>query len=152
MRLRLLLMLSMMMAWGFVCAQEWTQADSLRLDQLLKTDGEIKLNPRALEELRENGFVGSQSVVSEKPWMEFDTTMPKLKLPKQAEVKMQIIMPLYAPPPSNGLTYTGDLAYHLTKFFTKEYWDFRNKRNIKKTLEVLKNYDAVLPDSLQSEK
>ena len=42
-------MLSLMMAWGFVCAQEWTQADSLRLDQLLRTDGEIKLNPRTLE-------------------------------------------------------------------------------------------------------
>ena len=70
---------------------------------------------------------------------------------EQAEIKMQIDMPLYTPP-SNGLTLTGDLAYHLTKFFTREYWDFRNKRNIKKTLEVLKNYDTVMPDSLQSEK
>ena len=151
MRLRLLLVLSMLMARSFACAQEWTPADSLRLDQLLRTDGEIKLNPRALEELKENGFVGSQSAVSEKPWLEFDATMPQLKLPKQAEIKMQIDMPLYTPP-SNGLTLTGDLAYHLTKFFTREYWDFRNKRNIKKTLEVLKNYDTVIPDSLQSEK
>ena len=151
MRLRLLLVLSMLMARSFACAQEWTPADSLRLDQLLRTDGEIKLNPRALEELKENGFVGSQSAVSEKPWLEFDATMPQLKLPKQAEIKMQIDMPLYTPP-SNGLTLTGDLAYHLTKFFTREYWDFRNKRNIKKTLEVLKNYDTVMPDSLQSEK
>ncbi|MGX8683289.1 MAG: DUF4858 domain-containing protein, partial [Bacteroidales bacterium] len=55
MKKRLFLMLSVMMAWGVVCAQDWTEADSLRLDQLLKTDGEIKLNPRALEELRENG-------------------------------------------------------------------------------------------------
>ena len=141
----------MLMARSFVCAQEWTPTDSLRLDQLLRTDGEIKLNPRALEELKENGFVGSQSAVSEKPWLEFDATMPQLKLPKQAEIKMQIDMPLYTPP-SNGLTLTGDLAYHLTKFFTREYWDFRNKRNIKKTLEVLKNYDTVIPDSLQSEK
>ena len=151
MRLRLLLVLSMSMARSFVCAQEWTPTDSLRLDQLLRTDGEIKLNPRALEELKENGFVGSQSAVSEKPWLEFDATMPQLKLPKQAEIKMQIDMPLYTPP-SNGLTLTGDLAYHLTKFFTREYWDFRNKRNIEKTLEVLKNYDTVIPDSLQSEK
>ena len=151
MRLRLLLVLSMSMARSFVCAQEWTPTDSLRLDQLLRTDGEIKLNPRALEELKENGFIGSQSAVSEKPWLEFDATMPQLKLPKQAEIKMQIDMPLYTPP-SNGLTLTGDLAYHLTKFFTREYWDFRNKRNIKKTLEVLKNYDTVIPDSLQSEK
>lgn len=151
MRLRLLLVLSMLMARNFVCAQEWTPADSLRLDQLLRTDGEIKLNPRALEELNENGFIGSQSAVSEKPWLEFDATMPQLKLPKQAEIKMQKDMPLYTPP-SNGLTLTGDLSYHLTKFFTREYWDFRNKRNIKKTLEVLKNYDTVIPDSLQSEK
>ena len=148
---RLLLMLSMMMAGCSLCAQDWTQADSLRLDQLLKTDGEIKLNPHALEELKENGFMGSQSVVSEKPWLEFDYTMPKLKLPKQAEVNMKFDIPFSAPP-VNGLTFTGDLAYHLTKFFTREYWDFRNKRNKKKTLEVLKNYDVALPDSLQSEK
>jgi len=145
------MMLSLMMAWGFVCAQEWTQADSLRLDQLLKTDGEIKLNPRTLEELRVNGFVGSQSVISEKPWLEFDTTMPKLKLPKQAEVKMQIDLPQFAPS-ANGLTFTGDFAYHLTKYFTREFWDFRHKHNVKKTLEVLKNYNVAQVDSLQSEK
>ena len=148
---RFLLMLSLMMAGCSLCAQDWTQADSLRLDQLLKSDGEIKLNPHALEELKENGFVGSQAIVSEKPWLEFDYTMPKLKLPKRMETKMQWNLPPYVAP-SNGLTLTGDLAYHLTKFFTREYWDFRNKRNKKKTLEVLKNYDAALPDSLQSEK
>ena len=148
---RLLLMLSIMMAGCSLCAQDWTQADSLRLDQLLKTDGEIKLNPHALEELKENGFVGSQAIVSEKPWLEFDYTMPKLKLPKQVETKMQWDLPTFVTP-SNGLTLTADLAYHLTKFFTREYWDFRNKRNKKKTLEVLKNYDVILPDSLQSEK
>ena len=147
---RLLLMLSFLMAWGFVCAQDWTKADSLRLDQLLRTDGEIKLNPRALEELEGKTFAGSQSVSSAKPWLDFNTTMPVLKLPKQAEVKMQIDMPTYSAP-TNGLTLTGDLAYHLTKFFTREYWDFRNKRNIKKTLSLLKNYDAV-GDSLQIEK
>jgi hypothetical protein len=151
MRKKLLLMLSLLMAGSVAYAQNWTQADSLRLDQLLKTDGEIKLNTRALEELRGKGFLGSQSAVSEKPWLEFDYTMPVLKLPKQAEVKMQIDMPFYAPP-SNGVTFTGDLAYHLTKWFTRDYWDFRNKRNIKKTLEVLKNYDAMPSDSLQSKK
>lgn len=140
-----------MMAGGVVYAQNWTKADSLRLDQLLKTDGEIKLNTRALEELKSNGFVGSQSVVSEKPWMEFNYTMPVLKLPKKKEITMQLDVPRYVAP-SNGLTYTGDLAYHLTKYFTREYWDFRNKRNIKKTLEVLKNYDAIPLDSLQSGK
>jgi hypothetical protein len=64
---------------------------------------------------------------------------------------MQLKIPEYATS-TNGLTYTGDLAYHLTKFFTREYWDFRNKRNIKKTLELLKNYDAMPLDSLQSKK
>jgi hypothetical protein len=151
MKMRLFLMLSVMMAWGVVCAQDWTEADSLRLDQLLKTDGEIKLNPRALEELRENGFVGTQAVVSEKPWLEFDFTMPVLKLPKRPEPMISFNLPPFTPV-SNGVTLTGDLAYHLTKYFTREYWDFRNKRNKKKTLEVLKNYDAAMPESLQSEK
>jgi len=144
-------MLSLMMAGGMSCAQNWTPADSLRLDQLLKTDGEIKLNTRALEELKNNGFVGSQSVVSEKPWMEFNYTMPVLKLPKKKEIAMQLDVPRYVTP-SNGLTYTGDLAYHLTKYFTREYWDFRHKYNVKKTLEVLKNYNVAQVDSLQSGK
>lgn len=147
----LFLMLSIMMAWDVMCAQEWTKADSIRLDQLLKSDGEIKLNPRALDELQGNSFAGSQSAVSEKPWLEFDYTMPKLKLPKEQGISMQINIPTFTPP-TNGLTFTGDLAYHLTKYFTREYWDFRNKRNIKKTLEVLKNYEVVMPDSLQSGK
>ena len=148
---RVLLMLSMLTVWEMVCAQEWTKADSLRLDQLLKSEGEIKLNPRALEELKSNGFVGSHSVSSEKPWLEFDYTMPKVKLPKDLEVKMQLDVPSYSAP-SNGVTFTGDLAYHLTKYFTRDYWDFRHKRNIKKTLTVLKNYDAAPLDSLQCEK
>lgn len=144
-------MLSFLMAGGVVCAQEWTKADSLRLDQLLRTDGEIKLNPRALEELKGNVVAGSQSVSTAKPWLDFNYTMPVLKLPKEHEIKMEFNLPAYAAP-GNGITYTGDLAYHLTKFFTREYWDFRNKRNKRKTLEVLKNYEAVPSDSLQSEK
>lgn len=151
MRKKLLLMLSIMMAGSVVYAQDWTKADSLRLDQLLKTDGEIKLNTRALEELKSNGFVGSQSAISEKSWLEFDYTMPVLKHSNKKEITMQLKIPEYATS-TNGLTYTGDLAYHLTKFFTREYWDFRNKRNIKKTLELLKNYDAMPLDSLQSKK
>ena len=148
---RLLLMLSMLTVWGMVCAQEWTKADSIRLDYLLRTDGEIELNPRALEELKGNAFAGEHSVMSEKPWLEFDTSMPKLKLPKELKVKMQLDVPSYSSP-SNGVIFTADLAYHLTKYFTRDYWDFRNKRNIKKTLIVLKNYDAAPSDSLQIEK
>lgn len=151
MRLRCFMMLLLVMAGGMLCAQDWTPADSLRLNELLKSDGEIKLNTRALEELKGNGFIGSQSVVSDKPWMEFDYTMPVLRLPKKPDITMQLEVPRYVAP-SNGLTYTGDLAYHLTKFFTREYWDFRHKHNVRKTLEVLKNYDAMPLDSLQSGK
>lgn len=148
---RLFLMLSMLTVWGMVCAQEWTKSDSLRLDHLLHADGEIKLNPRALEELKGNVSAGNQSLSSYKPWLEFNSSMPQLKLPKDLEIKMQLDVPSYNPY-SNGVTFTADLAYHLTKYFTRDYWDFRNKRNIKRTLLVLKNYNADSSDSLQIEK
>ena len=55
-------------------AQDWTAEDSLRLHRLLRQEGEIKLNPDALEEL--NQAMGRPKVAEEKPWLEVDETLP----------------------------------------------------------------------------
>ncbi len=64
-----------------VCAQEavWTAEDSLRLQQMLKGEGEVELNQEALEEFRRQTFLEEEPQMSEeKPWMEFDETLPVL--------------------------------------------------------------------------
>ena len=67
------------LVWGLLCAvafpcyaQNWTPQDSLRLNRLLKGEGEVKLNPEVLQELepvRENASVpcgnASEPVVEE---------------------------------------------------------------------------------------
>lgn len=57
-------------------AQNWTQEDSLRLHRLLKQEGEIELNPHALEEL--SRAFGSPQATQEKPWLEVDETLPAI--------------------------------------------------------------------------
>lgn len=58
-----------------LCAQNWTSQDSLKLQQLLKGDGEVKLNRNALKEL-EKSIRGVPEMSVDKPWMDFDTTLP----------------------------------------------------------------------------
>lgn len=56
-------------------AQNWTPEDSLRLQQMLKNEGEIRLNQEALREL-EKSFGGVQHSSEDKPWLEPNTTLP----------------------------------------------------------------------------
>ena len=56
-------------------AQNWTPEDSLHLQQMLKKEGEIRLNQEALREL-EKSFGGVQHSSEDKPWLEPNTTLP----------------------------------------------------------------------------
>lgn len=58
-----------------LCAQNWTPQDSLKLQLLLKGDAEVKVNPDALKELRLN-MTGTPKASADKPWLDFDTTLP----------------------------------------------------------------------------
>ncbi len=47
-------------AVAFPCyAQNWTPQDSLRLNRLLKGEGEVKLNPEVSQELEMNNSLGT---------------------------------------------------------------------------------------------
>ena len=51
---RFILVMGLLCAVAFPCyAQNWTPQDSLRLNRLLKGEGEVKLNPEVLQELEQ---------------------------------------------------------------------------------------------------
>lgn len=81
--------------WGMLClvalpfyAQEWTKEDSLRLQRLLRQDGEIKLNPDALKEL--NRAMEQPKVMEDKPWLEVDETLPAVDGIRPRKVKITL--------------------------------------------------------------
>lgn len=59
-------------------AQNWTRQDSLRLRQLLDSEGEIKLNPEALKALGVEGVPEPPKLSAEKPWLDFDESIPSI--------------------------------------------------------------------------
>ena len=52
--------------------QEWNKQDSLRLQQMLESDQEIKINRKLIEKVE-------QKMYSRKPFVDFDPTLPTLK-------------------------------------------------------------------------
>jgi len=52
--------------------QEWNKQDSLRLQQMLESDQEIKINRKFIEKVEQNMY-------SRKPFVDFDPTLPTLK-------------------------------------------------------------------------
>jgi hypothetical protein len=81
------------LVWGLLCAvafpcyaQNWTPQDSLRLNRLLKGEGEVKLNPEVLQELEMNNSLGTPKAVMDKSWMDFDNSLPVM--PKAPEKKV----------------------------------------------------------------
>ncbi|MDE6347344.1 MAG: DUF4858 domain-containing protein, partial [Bacteroides sp.] len=86
--------------WGLLstvafpcCAQNWHSQDSLKLDRLLKGEGEVKLNPKALQELEKNLFLGTPKAATDKPWMDFDTSLPVM--PKVSQKKVVLTLRPY---------------------------------------------------------
>ena len=61
-----------------LCAQTWTEQDSLHLQQLLQGEGELRLNPEALKELEQSLIDDYLLPDTEKAWLEFDTSLPAL--------------------------------------------------------------------------
>ncbi|MCS3200089.1 DUF4858 domain-containing protein [Candidatus Bacteroides intestinigallinarum] len=52
--------------------QEWNKQDSLRLQQILESGQEIKINRKFIEKVEQNMY-------SRKPFVDFDPTLPTLK-------------------------------------------------------------------------
>ncbi|NDV66622.1 DUF4858 domain-containing protein [Bacteroides sp. 224] len=62
---------------------QWTPADSLKLQQLLHGDGEIKINKHAVKMIDFGSFVGKPEIVDDKPGLNWDGQLPDAKPEKQ---------------------------------------------------------------------
>lgn len=109
--------------FGLLCAvalpfygQNWTPQDSLRLQQLLKGDGEVKLNPEALKNLDINGSLGAPKAVINKSWMDFEISMPVM--PKMPEKKVVLTLRPY----SANTKYNWDPVYQKKIKVEKDTW------------------------------
>ncbi|WP_276857401.1 DUF4858 domain-containing protein [Bacteroides fluxus] len=129
-----ILIIGLLYAVAFpLCAQNWTPQDSLKLQQLLKGNGEVKVNPDALKELERN-ILGTPEVSVNKSWMDFDPTLPTSlqKEPKQ-EIKLTLRPytantkynwdPVYQKKINVGKnTWRGDPYYELKTLFIYTNW------------------------------
>jgi len=148
-------------------AQNWTSQDSLRLRQVLNDKEELKLNLDALKELKNQSLWGIQKVSANKPWMDYDETLPEV--PRVSPYKVRFTLypytantrynwdPVYQKKITiNKDTWRGNPFYALSKLpvysgsspsgkdfmtiFTKEFWSPKARRRRARTLELLKAY------------
>lgn len=87
---RFILLISVCYATLSLHAQEWSREDSIRLQKLLQSEGEIKLNPEALNELQTGKSVEAPHMYEEKPWLEFNTTLPANPVAKTGNPRLTL--------------------------------------------------------------
>ncbi len=97
-------------------AQNWTPQDSLRLQQLLRGKGEIKLNPEVLKELDATAPLDNPKAESHKSWMDFDASMPVL--PRVSEQKVKLTLRPY----TANTRYNWDPVYQKKIKIDKNTW------------------------------
>lgn len=97
-------------------AQNWTPQDSLRLQQLLRGKGEIKLNPEVLKELDATAPLNNPKAETHKSWMDFDASMSILPRVSEQKVK-QTLRPYTA-----NTRYNWDPVYQKKIKIDKNTW------------------------------
>lgn len=82
---------------GRLCAQSWTAKDSLQLKKLLESPGEIVINRDVLKEVEDDRLYGTPQLSTDKPWLEFDNTLPGVTdTPEQKNKVVLTLMPYTA--------------------------------------------------------
>lgn len=82
---------------GRLCAQSWTAKDSLQLKKLLESPGEIVINRDVLKEVEDDRLYGTPQLSTDKPWLEFDNTLPDVTdTPEQKNKVVLTLMPYTA--------------------------------------------------------
>lgn len=108
------LSIGLLLAWALpCCAQEWSANDSLRLQRWLEQEGEVPLH--ALPEL--DTTTGTPLMDSRKPWLDFDTSLPKLQ-PQAERPKMRLTLRPY----SASTRYDYDPVYQRKIKVDKDTW------------------------------
>lgn len=122
-------------------AQDWTRQDSLKLKQLLESEGEIKLNKEAVGKINFGNKIEGEPLISlEKEWLEPDATLPKVIQDAEPINPKQFLSlrPYNASTPCNWDpiyrkkikmnvdTWRGNPLHHLTKLRSYTNWAKRN--------------------------
>lgn len=141
-----LLMGVSLMAFAGLCAQEWNAEDSLRLQELLQSEGEIKLNAKALKEMGVELPEVVPLPVEYKPWLAYDASLPQVKKDIRTEV---LTLRHYGIDPNLLLGLHRKIqdghapkGYDLMLLFTREFWQFNRRKQRERTLTLLKSYSA----------
>ncbi len=130
-------------------AQGWTVQDSLKLHQLLQKQGELKLNSEALKSLQIESVMGDQKVLLDKPWLNFDNSLPTI--PNEPQKKVVLTLhpytantrynwdPIYQKKVTVGKdTWRSDPYYALSKLFIYTNWAKRPfDKGIRKSREEI---------------
>ena len=115
---RFILFGGLLCAVAFPCyAQNWTTQDSLRLQQLLKGEGEVKLNPDVLKEIDMGSPFGTPKAAVNKPWLDFDDTLP-VSLPGEPKKTIKLSLRPY----SANTKYNWDPIYQKKIEIKKDTW------------------------------
>ena len=96
--------------------QNRTLQDSLKLDRLLKQDGELKINTGVLKEVKMYSTWGEQGMSTDKPWLDFDTTLPAV--PGVPEKKVVLTLRPY----TAKTPYNWDPVYQKKIKVDKDTW------------------------------
>lgn len=94
---------------------QWSSTDSLSLKQILKTDGEIRLNKNAIKKIDFGTLVDQPKSVEEKLWLDVDISLPKV-FPEK------VIPVLTLRPYNNTTKYNYDPIYQKKILVTKDTW------------------------------
>lgn len=114
---RLIVLWGLLCAVAFpLCAQDWTPQDSVRLQQLLNGEGEVKLNPEVLKEMGVNSLLGTPKAATDKSWLDFNSTQPMM--PKVPEKKIVLTLRPY----TANTKYNWDPIYQKRIKVDKNTW------------------------------
>ena len=97
-----------------VCYAQWSVQDSLKLQKLLESSEELKLNPKAVRQIDFGSAVGTPRMSEEKSWMMPDESLPEA-LPKPKV--MLTLMPYKA-----NTRYNWDPIYQKKIKIDKNTW------------------------------
>lgn len=116
----LLLFFLLFFSFESIHCQHWSKEDSLRLSRLLRGPGEIRINQKALQELKKNsGFQGSPLESTEKSYLRPDETLPSV-YPDTTAQDLNAILTLKPYKPNTPFDY--DPIYRVKFKVTKDTW------------------------------
>ncbi|WP_321330864.1 DUF4858 domain-containing protein [uncultured Bacteroides sp.] len=69
---------------------QWTKKDSISLQRLLKSDGEIKLNMDAVKQIHFDRILGTPMLVNEQPGLKLDESLPSA-LPGKKKIVLTLM-------------------------------------------------------------